>query len=232
VNLRKIVDVLGESRLAVFTLNDILKVTGLSRNVAYVYVNRMLKSNLLYRVERGKFTVYNDPFLVSTQLIYPSYISFFTALFLHGKTMQTVNEIFVASSKRRRGLESFGMKIKFVKLGPEFMFGFEKVEKGRSFIFLAELEKAILDSLYLPRYCPLSEVYHALKDANIERLLEFASKIGVEAVNRRLGYLLDLLGVKTNLAVKTRTPYKLNPTIGSLGKFNSKWRLYVNEVLE
>jgi hypothetical protein len=25
--------------------------------------------------------------------------------------------------------------------------------------------------------------------------------------------------------------YKLNPSLKSLGKFNSKWRLYVNEVL-
>lgn len=232
MNVGKILDIIRESKLAVFTLNDILKVTGLRRNVAYVYVNRMLKRNLIYKIERGKFTLHNDPFIVSTQLIYPSYISFFTALFLHGKTTQTINEIFVATSKRRKDLESFSMKIKFVKLNPEFMFGFKKVEKGGSFIFLAELEKVILDSLYLPRYCPISEVYRALKDVNVERLHYFASKIKMEAVNRRLGYLLDILGVKTNLTVKSKTPYKLNPAKRSLGKFNNKWRLYINEVLE
>ena len=223
---------LKESSLAVFTLTDLRRITGASRKTAYVYLNRMLKRGLVNKVEKGKFTVYSDPFLVSTQLVYPSYISFISALFLHGKTTQTINEILVATSKRKRSIQSFGMRIRFVKLNPRFIFGFKKVKKGNSFIFLAELEKAIVDSLYLPRYCPMSEVFSALKDADMEKALELASKLQIEAVNRRLGYMLDLLGIKANLTIKSKTPYKLNPAIKTLGFFNSKWRLYVNEVLE
>lgn len=109
---------------------------------------------------------------------------------------------------------------------------FKKIRKGESFILLAELEKAVVDSLYLPRYCPMSEVFSALKDVDVEKTLELASKFRVEAVNRRLGYMLDLLGIKTDLTVRSKTPYKLNPANRALGRFDSKWRLYVNEVLE
>lgn len=232
MSLERLLSKLRESQLAVFSTTDLQKIAGIHKDVAYVYQCRMLKKGLINKIERGKFAIYEDPFMVSTQLVYLSYISFLTAFFLHGRTTQTINEILVATSKRKRVTESFGMKVRFVKLDPKFMFGFKKVRKGDSYLFLAELEKAIIDSLYLPRYCPLSEVFGALKDANVEKLLEFSSKLGIEAVNRRLGYMLELSGIKTLLTIKGKTPYKLNPAIKILGKFNSKWRLYVNEVLE
>ncbi|MDI6825942.1 MAG: hypothetical protein QMD36_01960 [Candidatus Aenigmarchaeota archaeon] len=232
MSLREILSLIEKSSLAVVTVNDLKKLTGMEKETAYVYLNRMLQKNYLYKIEKGKFTIYQDPFLISTQLVYPSYISFLPALYLHGKTTQTINEILVATSKRRKGSEFFGMRIKFVKLAPNFMFGFKKVNKGNSFIFLADLEKAMIDSLYLPRYCPLSEVFEAMREADTEKLLGFASKLGIEAINRRLGYMLELTGIKTDLKTKGKTTYKLNPTIKSRGDFNSKWKLYVNEVFE
>lgn len=232
VSLERVLMRLRQSSTAVFTITDLRRITGWSRETAYVYLNRMVKKGLVNKVEKGRFTVYDDPFLVSTQLTYPSYISFLSALFLHGKTTQTINEILVATPRRKRSVEAFGMRIRFVKLNPRLIFGFKKVRKGNSFISLAELEKAIVDSLYLPRYCPLSETFNALRDADVEKVLEYASRFQREAVNRRLGYMLSLLGVKSNLAVRSKTPYKLNPAIKALGKFDSKWRLYVNEVLE
>ncbi|MEM2123633.1 MAG: hypothetical protein QXE79_08375 [Candidatus Bathyarchaeia archaeon] len=231
-NMMKILSKLEKSSLAVFTISDLQKIIGKSEKIAYVYLNRMLKRGLIHKIEGGKFTIYEDPFLISTQLVYPSYISFLSAIFLHGKTTQTVNEILVATSRKKGGLDVFGMRVKFVRVNPKFMFGFRRIEKGGSYIFLADLEKAIIDSLYLPRYCPLSEIFNALKDADVEKLLEYASILGVESINRRVGYMLELLGAKTDLKVRGRTPYKLNPVIKSYGKFDSKWRLYINEVLE
>jgi predicted transcriptional regulator of viral defense system len=231
MSLNSVLSKLEKSSLAVFTVNDLKKITGLKKEVLYVYVLRMLKKGYIHKVEKGKYSLYQDPFIVSTQLLYPSYISFLTALYLHAKTTQTINEIQVATSKRKREMSAFGMKIKFIKLEPKFMFGFKRVEKVNSYIFLADLEKAIIDSLYLPRYCPLSETFSALREANVEKLLSYALKLDEESINRRLGYMLDLLGIKNELKVKSKTVYKLNPSLKSKGKFNPKWRLYVNEVL-
>jgi predicted transcriptional regulator of viral defense system len=231
MNMQDILSRLRKSGLAVFTINDLKKLTGLKRESVYVYLSRMLKKGYAYKIEKGKFTIYEDPFLVSTQLISPSYISFLSALYLHGKTTQTINEVQVVTSRRKKEIEVFNTRIKFIQLNPKFMFGFKKVSKGNSFIFLADLEKAIIDSLYLPRYCPISEVWEAIKEADKEKLVSYASKLKIEAINRRLGYLLSLLGIKTNLKAKTKIVYKLNPAIKSRGKFNSEWRLYINEVL-
>lgn len=229
-----LVDILSElekSSLAVFTISDLKKIFGLKERVAYVYVNRMLKKGFIHKIERGKFTTYEDPFLVCTQLVFPSYISFLSALYLHAKTTQTINEILVATTKRKKGMKIFDMDVRFIKLDPKFMFGFRRVEKGNSYIFLADLEKVIIDSLYLPRYCPLSEIFSAIKDASVEKLLDYASNLEIEAINRRLGYMLELLGIETTLKIKSKVAYKLNPSRKALGKFNPKWRLYVNEVL-
>jgi predicted transcriptional regulator of viral defense system len=231
MRLNTVIDKLRRSELAVFTIKDLQKITGKDERILSVYINRMTKMGMINKIEKGKFTIYDDPFIVSTQLIYPSYISFLSAFFLHGKTTQTINEILVVSSRRKKDIDVFGMKIKFITLNPRFMFGFKKVGKGNSYIFLAEVEKAIIDSLFLPRYCPLSEVFSALKEADIDKTLNYASLIGIEAVNRRLGYLLDVLGVETKLRAKGKAAYKLNPAIKSLGRFNSKWRLYINEEL-
>ena len=231
MRLNTVIDKLRRSELAVFTIKDLQKITGKDERILSVYINRMTKMGMINKIEKGKFTIYDDPFIVSTQLIYPSYISFLSAFFLHGKTTQTINEILVVSSRRKKDIDVFGMKIKFITLNPRFMFGFKKVEKGNSYIFLADVEKAIIDSLYLPRYCPLSEVFSVLKEADIDKTLKYASLIGIEVVNRRLGYLLDVLGVETKLRAKGKAAYKLNPAIKSLGRFNSKWRLYINEEL-
>jgi len=231
MSLTNILSTLEKTGLLIFTINDLKKITGLNEETIYVYVSRMLKKGYIYKIEKGKYSICQDPFIVSTQIVYPSYISFLTALYLHGKTTQTINEIFVATSKRKKEIGTFGMKIKFIKLNPKFMFGFKRIEKANGYIFLADLEKAIIDSLYLPRYCSLTEVFSALKDANIEKLLIYNSKLKIEAINRRLGYMFDLLGIKTDLKIRSKAVYKLNPSLKSLGKFNSKWRLYVNEVL-
>lgn len=70
---------------------------------------------------------------------------------------------------------------------------------------MADLERAIIDSLYFPRYCPISEVFLALKNANMEKLMEYASKLNVEAVNRRFGYMLDILGIKNEIKIKGKS---------------------------
>jgi predicted transcriptional regulator of viral defense system len=64
------------------------------------------------------------------------------------------------------------------------------------------------------------------------RLIEYARKSESEAVERRLGYLLDLIGVKHDIRPKNKTSYKLNPSIGEKGEFDNKWRIYVNEAIE
>ena len=63
-------------------------------------------------------------------------------------------------------------------------------------------------------------------------LIEYARMSEIEAVERRLGYLPDLIGMKHDIRPKSKTSYKLNPSIKEKGEFDNKWRIYVNEAIK
>jgi len=227
----ELVDRLRKSKMAVFSLEDICRLGELERPEGSVYVHRMLRKNLIQRVLRGKYTIADDPFVISSQLINPSYISFLSSLYLHGKLEQSINTIFIVSPYKRPRCKVLGMEVRFVKFRPSMIFGFRKVRKGGSYVSLAELEKTIVDILYLPRYTRISTVADLVREVDIQKLQDYAQRMG-EAVIRRAGYLLDRVGIKHELKPKTKCVYKLNPSIASLGTFDKKWLLYVNEELD
>ena len=219
--------------LYVFSVGDLARVAGVKRDAASVYVHRMKSTGLVHAVERGKFAIDGDPFVVSTQLVVPSYVSFTTALYLHGRMEQVIDKIMVVTSRSKSGIRFMDMDIRFVKFDPKRVYGYRRVEKGESHVMLADLEKAVIDCLYLPRYASVSLVHEALKDGFEQDLLEeYTQKMGIEAVIRRCGFLLEHLGMKTKLEPNTKTPYKLNPTISKKGDYNSRWKIYINEELK
>jgi predicted transcriptional regulator of viral defense system len=114
------------------------------------------------------------------------------------------------------------------------IFGYKKERKENSYVVVANVEKAIIDCLYLPRYCRLADIIDILEegDVDIRRLIEYARMSESEAVERRLGYLLDLIGMKHDIRPKSKTSYKLNPSIKEKGEFDNKWRIYVNEAIK
>jgi len=233
MKLHKVLDELKDTRLYVFRTADIARILNLSNNAASVYIYRMKRMGMIHSIENGKFSISPDPFVVSTQLIFPSYISFSTALYLHGRLGQVINNIYVITSRKKKPLHFMNTKIRFVTFPPHRIFGYRKRRKGESFIMVADMEKTAIDCLHLPRYLPVSLLLEALSPGFDKILFEkYALVMKSEAVIRRAGYLLDVLGEETRLEPSTRTVYKLNPSIKERGKYSSRWKLYINEVLE
>ncbi|MFA5381544.1 MAG: hypothetical protein WC356_00090 [Candidatus Micrarchaeia archaeon] len=52
------------------------------------------------------------------------------------------------------------------------------------------------------------------------------------AVKKRIGYLLELKGIKTNLYKNLKNWHKLNPNIKNKGKYNKKWKMWINEEIK
>ncbi|MEW5761432.1 MAG: hypothetical protein AB1779_11775 [Candidatus Thermoplasmatota archaeon] len=229
MNLYEIKERLSQSKKSIFTINEFSRIFNIKKSVASVYVNRMIKKKLLFRIERNKVSISDDAFTLSSQLIFPSYISLITALYLHNIVEQVVDKIYVLTTKKRKNINLFGTDVIFVQTKPELMFGYKRIEKAQSFIMLADLEKTIIDCLYFQRYCRLSYIITALGKADIRKVEGYAERLNKEVVSRRLGYLLDLLGKKNSLKRKTDTTYKLNSLIKKKGKFDKKWYLYINE---
>ena len=232
MNIYEIKDRLLKQEKAVFSLNEIAKIIGKSKNIAGVYANRMLKKEILFKAEKNKFTLSEDVFVIASQLIFPSYLGFSTALYLYNIIPQVADKIYVVSSKKKRRMKLFGTEIIFVKVGSELMFGYKKIKKENSIIFISDIEKTIIDCLSFNKYCNLLIVVEALRKADIKKLEYYLSLVNREYVNRKAGYLLDCLEIRHSIKRKTNTVYKLNPSRKNNGKFNKKWFLYVNEGLK
>lgn len=233
MGIYSILDKLRKCERKVFTTNDIAITARLDNNSARVYANRMIKRGLLTKVETGKYAISGDPFVVASQLISPSYISFFTAFYLLRMIPQEITKITIVTPKRKKPINVLGMPVEFIRIKKSMMFGFRKINwiTGSSYMMLADPEKAAVDVLYRPGTVPISYLKDLLKMLNVKKLEEYTIRTRSEAVLRRMGFLLDSLGIPHSLKSKSKNFYFLNPKIRRKGTLDIKWRLYINEVI-
>jgi predicted transcriptional regulator of viral defense system len=70
-----------------------------------------------------------------------------------------------------------------------------------------------------------------------KKLRIYAAKIGNSAVAKRLGFMMDTLGMGDVEALRTKAPLApgfspLDPTMPKRGKYNRRWGLLVNAEIE
>src|SRR3989344_4824740 len=152
-----------------FTENDVAKIVDKRPEYIKTLLYRIRKQKLIYKIERGKYTIHNDCLIFASYVCTPSYISLWTALRYYNLTEQLPKTIFVMVPRPRKSLKFQNIEIEFIKT--KHFFGFKK-ERYRDFdIFMAEPEKAMMDSL-LSKKIPFDEVVKAIKtkQPNIKKL--------------------------------------------------------------
>jgi predicted transcriptional regulator of viral defense system len=102
----------------------------------------------------------------------------------------------------------------------------------------SDIEKTIVDCLRKPEYAGgIPEIAKALFAAREQmdhaRLLEYATKFGSQAVIKRLGYLLELMGIDTLiteklLAMKSSSVSLLDTEAPRSGKTLTRWNIVQN----
>ena len=138
-----------------------------------------------------------DSFSVASNIVFPSYISFVTAFSINQLIGQVIDRIVIVTSLKRRGTSFQEYPIRFVSMKPRLIFGYKRIIRGGYRAFVAGSEKAVLDTLYLPRYGRLNQLPDIIREgADSDRLVEWCRQFAAEAVTRRTGYLLDLLGIR------------------------------------
>jgi len=234
----------------IFTFGDakeILKTTDTSvRNVVY----RLKKKNRITEIEKGKYVLspaksgleglwVEHPFLIVPNLIDEYYIGFWSAMNYWGMTEQIPRTVFVATKKRKRCIEYGNQEFKFVILSKRKFFGFVR-EKIENFEFnISSREKTIVDCLAHLEYCGgISEVAKAIRniqsELNWSELLRIVNKLRISAVDRRLGYLLDTIGIQKGITQKLSEKgfvgfRWLDPSSEKkILKYSKKWGLKVN----
>jgi predicted transcriptional regulator of viral defense system len=211
------------SKMPLFSLADVSQIVK-SREYAKVVIRRMVKNEEVKRIKRDAYTFHEDPILVSTFLVKPSYVSSVSSLYLHKKITQIPNEVFCFTNNLPKKF-FFVVPINFFHT--DFFFGFELEKYGEFEILVATDEKAIIDSV---GKVPLSVVEEAFEDLKIDRIIGYLKKIGKSSFAKRIGFLLERNGYDVYHELKglIKGNYiSLDPLIKSHKRKNRKWKVFI-----
>ncbi len=147
VNIHQIRDLALRRKRAVYSTQQLANLVGKPAAVARVYAARLVKSGLAQRVMNGKISFSTDEKVIATQMIEPAYISLYFALLFHQVIQQVPKEMGCLTPKASRKMGELG--IHYHKVPPSLMFGFKQYDSDKTYFWLADPEKALLDTLYL-----------------------------------------------------------------------------------
>src|ERR1700690_2530920 len=88
-------------------------------------------------------------FLIANKLYSPSYVSFEMALSYYDLIPEGVYSITSAAGKKTTKFKTPIGEFAYRKIKPELLFGYRLQKQGKQRYKLAEMEKAVLDYLYL-----------------------------------------------------------------------------------
>jgi predicted transcriptional regulator of viral defense system len=159
---------------------------------------------------------------------------------IHRMVTQPQLVVFFSSTKRIRSRTIHGTEFRFVLIKREHFFGTTKhwATKQES-VDVSDPERTILDGLRQPEYCGgVTEVAQGLwmrrEDIQVSKLVDYTLRLGVGAVVRRIGYLLELYELaparelERMLKALTPTYVPLDPLLPKEGPHLRRWRIQVN----
>jgi len=220
----------------VFNNKKVGEFIGKESRYTKLVVYRWKREGLIKEIERDKYTMHDDPLLVASSLTWPSYISCWAALRHHNLTEQLPMTIHVVTTRSRKRREiGFGhARIVFIRTKPACFFGFEKIQLGGLDVFMAEPEKALIDSA-LFQQVSFSEVAEIVgknfKSIDAKKFVDYLLRLKNSALAKRFGYLFEKLGAGTREELRKfvgRSYTKLDYAMPAKGKTNERWMVIDN----
>jgi predicted transcriptional regulator of viral defense system len=208
-------------------------------------VTARLKPGLFILVpfEMGREREYlGNPYVVARELTGTPdyYISHSSAMEIHRMVTQPQFVVFAATPKFLRPRHVLGTEFRFVRCKAENLFGIishwvTKIDKVR----VSDLERTVIDGLKQSEHCGgFSEVAKGFwmrrEEINPHRLVDYALRLDVGAVIRRLGFLFELFEVDAphdldRLRERLSATYAiLDPMLPNEGRLLARWRLKLN----
>ncbi len=138
----------------VFTTREIALLAGGSLSAVSHSLKRMERQGIVRGVVRGLWCDPSDPRFTPFLLVpflaggHQAYVSFLSALNLHGMIEQIPHSVFCATTGHTRLRRTPIGAFSFHRINPNFFAGFDWYRGGREFL-IATPEKALVDSLYL-----------------------------------------------------------------------------------
>ncbi len=225
-------------------------------------LHSLARSGWIARIKRGVY-VFNSslfpeklhPFALANALVEPMAISHWSALSHHGLTTQIPPMVQVmtprkvvtpemregeASRPRGRAVwEVMDVEVEFIYIEKKRFFGFQQEWVSRwNRVSITDRERTFLDMVARPDLFggldlameTFEEYGHVL---NHDQLVRYALRYDMGSVIKRLGWILEEMGVSANLIAPlqkydVRTYYPLDPSMPRTGSSDSHWHIINN----
>ncbi|MBI5872366.1 hypothetical protein HZB88_04775 [archaeon] len=235
---------IAKSKLAVFEVKDIRRLTGFSKTRANNLLASLIRKKHAGRLFRNKYfslsKLPENKFIIATTVFAPAYVSFWTALSIYGFTEQQTNTVQIASTKQFAKIQTLELNIQPVKIQARLFFGYG-LEHGFP---MALKEKALIDAgLNFEHSGGFNEWAKCFKNAwpalNKTLLFSFLSRINNKSLNSRIGYLIEELQLKAGAKLlksleqnASKGFIKLDPAKEKTKKYSKKWKIIINTVVK
>ncbi len=244
---------LHERGKTLFAHADIEEITSLPAKSARNFVASLVHRGVVTRLKPGLFILVpyelgyerdhlGSPYVVARELVGSAdyYVSHASAMDLHRMVTQPQLVVYTTTTQAIRPRVVLGTEFRFVRSKPEHFFGSTEhwVTKTES-VQVSDLERTIIDGLKQSEYCGgFTEVAKGFwmrsDDINVGTLVDYALRLEVGAVIRRLGFLLETFEMDAPREVKrlqehlTASYATLDPLLPDEGRFMARWRLRLN----
>ena len=182
-----------------FNIDTFANIIDNDKTYAKVHLNRLKKRGVVKQIQRNVYTVQEDLLIISSRIIWPSYISLWAAFRYHNLTEQIPNKISVITtrSKSRKKIQIMNTTIIFEKIRPIWLFGFKKIKIQDFEVFMAEAEKALIDAVLLKKIST-TEIYFILKEnirnISTKKIVNYILRTKNHALAKRFGWMFESIG--------------------------------------
>jgi len=235
---------------------------GMSSQALRWTLHSLSKSGWIARLKRGVYVVNSSlfpeelhPFALAGALVDPMAISHWSALAHHGLTTQVppmvqamtpkkvvTPEMRIGKASRPRGRavwEVLEIEVEFIYIVKKRFFGFQQEWVSRwNRVSITDRERTFLDMVARPDLFGGTELalttFEEYGDVlDLEMLVSYALRYDMGSVIKRLGWVLDEMGVKAETIrplqeYEVQTYYLLDPGRPRSGSSDSRWQITNN----
>jgi predicted transcriptional regulator of viral defense system len=219
-----------------FNIDTFASIINNNTTYAKMHLHRLKNKGVVQQIQRNVYTVQEDPMIIASRIIWPSYISLWAAFRYHNLTEQIPQKISVITprSKRRVNIKIMNITIIFEKIRPSWFFGFSKITIQDFDVFIAEPEKALIDAILLKKIST-TQIYSLLrenvKNISIKKMVDYILRTKNNALAKRFGWMLESLGIAYANKLKKqvyKTMIPLDSTRPITELKDKKWGIIIN----
>lgn len=214
----------------------------------------MTKRGLLMRLKNGVYYIIPyeqnaesfipDWHLIAQHLVSGDaehYIGYYSALQIHNLITQPSlkEQIVVSKQIRPSEIKIKNVRFQFVYHNEKHFFGAKKIWiDSFNQVSCSDLEKTFIDCLFKPEYAggtveTAKAIYVSRDRTSFDKLLDYAIRFDSQAVIKRLGFLLEILGIGREILdelqqIKTPSYVVLDTELPQTGRRISRWSIQQN----